>query len=147
MSDLSKEILKKVWMITPNETETEIITGVKITSKKDAFKASKKLLDIGIQHVIVTLGDKGSIYNSVKEKISFCVPKVKAIDSTAAGDVFNGYLCKLISEGDNIQNAIKLAHAAASLSVTIKGAQTSIPDFNKTINFYKKNKEKFKVEH
>ena len=147
MSDLSKEILKKVWMITPNETETEIITGVKITSKKDAFKASKKLLDMGVQHVIVTLGDKGSIYNSVKEKISFCVPKVKAIDSTAAGDIFNGYLCKLISEGDNIQNAIKLAHAAASLSVTIKGAQTSIPDFNKTINFYKKNKEKFKVEH
>ena len=102
---------------------------------------------MGVQHAIVTLGDKGSIYNSIKEKISFCVPKVKAIDSTAAGDVFNGYLCKLISEGDNIQNAIKLAHAAASLSVTIKGAQTSIPDFNKTINFYKKNKEKFKVEH
>ena len=89
MSNLSKKILKKVWMITPNETETEILTGVKITSKKDAFKASKKLLDMGIQHVIITLGDKGSIYNSVEEKISFCVPKVKDLDSTAAGDVFN----------------------------------------------------------
>ena len=76
--------------------------GEKITSKKDAFKASKKLLDMGIQHVIITLGDKGSIYNSVEEKISFCVPKVKALDSTAAGYVFNGYICKLISEGENI---------------------------------------------
>ena len=124
---LSDDLLKKIWMITPNETELEILTGVTITDEESVLIAANKILDQGVEHCIVTLGEKGSIWVSSSGSYRYKVPKVKALDSTAAGDVFNGYLAYGITKGFSFKKAISFSHAAASISVTIKGAQTSIP--------------------
>jgi len=137
---LSKVLLQKIWMITPNESEAEILTNVKVISEKSAINAAKKIVKQGVVHCIVTLGEKGSIWCYENSLYRFTIPKVNAIDSTAAGDVFNGYLAQGITEGKSLKDAILIAHAASCLSVTIKGAQTSIPSKKNTMSFLKKNK-------
>ena len=136
---LPDEVIKKIWMITPNELEAEFLTGISIIDKKSTLDAAKKIINKGVEHCIITRGRKGSIWLSDLGGYEFNVPVVNAIDSTAAGDVFNGYLANAISENLPIEKAIAQAHAAASLSVTIKGAQTSIPSKEETITFLKYN--------
>ena len=124
---LSKDLLKNISIITPNETEAELLVGFPITNEKDAESAAKILMELGIKIVIVSLGSKGAFVLSD----TFCgvVPafSVKAIDTTAAGDVFNGAIAVGLSEGKNIKDAVVFANAAAALSVTKMGAQTSAP--------------------
>ena len=136
---LSKTIFKKIWMITPNETELELLTGISISNEKSVLEAAKIILDQGVEHCLVTLGGKGSIWINSKGCTRFKVPKQNAVDSTAAGDVFNGYLAYGITKGFSIRDSILLSHAAATISVTVKGAQTSIPSMKKTQLFLKKN--------
>ncbi|MAC92124.1 MAG: ribokinase [Flavobacteriaceae bacterium] len=136
---LSKKIFKKIWMITPNETELELLTGISITNEKSVLEAAKIILSQGVEHCLVTLGEKGSIWINSKGCTRFKVPKQNAVDSTAAGDVFNGYLAYGITKGFSIRDSILLSHAAATISVTVKGAQTSIPSMKKTQLFLKKN--------
>ena len=137
--ELSKNILNKIWMITPNETELESLTGISITNEESIIKASKIIIDQGVEHCLVTLGEKGSIWINSKSCIRFKVPKQKAIDSTAAGDVFNGYLAYGITRGFSIRESILISHAAATISVTVKGAQPSIPTIKKAQFFLEKN--------
>ena len=134
---LPDHVIKKIWMITPNESETELLTGISVIDKKSTLEAGEKLINKGIEHCIITLGEKGSIWLSHQGGYEFKAPTVNAIDSTAAGDVFNGYLANAISENLPIDKAIAQAHAAASLSVTIKGAQTSIPTKEEATAFLK----------
>ncbi len=136
---LPDDIIEKIWMITPNESEAEILTGISVIDQKSTLQAAEKLINKGIDHCIITLGEKGSIWLSSQGGYKFKVPTVDAIDSTAAGDIFNGYLANAITEKIPIGNAIAQAHAAASLSVTIRGAQTSIPSKEDTIAFLKLN--------
>ena len=136
---LSKTIFKKIWMITPNETELELLTGISISNEKSVLEAAKIILDQGVEHCLVTLGGKGSIWINSNGCTRFKVPKQNAVDSTAAGDVFNGYLAYGITKGFSIRDSILLSHAAATISVTVKGAQTSIPSMKKTQLFLKKN--------
>jgi len=136
---LTPEKLSKIWMITPNESEAEILTGISVIDQHTALKAAQMILAQGVKHCIVTLGEKGSVWVSEKGAFHFKVPTVKANDTTAAGDVFNGYLAEGITRTLPIEKAIEIGHAAASLSVTVKGAQTSIPTIEKTRLFLKQN--------
>jgi len=124
---LSNSILKTVCILTPNETEAEILTGVKVTNIDTAKKAAQILLKKGVEIVIITLGANGAFIHtdSLSELIS--APEVKAVDTTAAGDTFNGALAVAVSEGFNISEAVQFANKAASIAVTRLGAQVSTP--------------------
>ena len=124
---LSAELLRRLYLITPNETEAEMISGVKITDESSACEAARVLSGMGVQNVIITLGSKGAlIYCDGKSEI---VPawKVEAVDTTAAGDVFNGALTVALSEGRDLKEAARFACKASAISVTRVGAQSSAP--------------------
>ncbi|HHA1296319.1 ribokinase [Enterobacter ludwigii] len=124
---LSDELLALVDIITPNETEAEKLTGVRVENDDDAARAARVLHDKGIGTVIITLGSRG-VWASVNGE-GRRVPgfKVKAIDTIAAGDTFNGALVTALLEGKRMDDAIRFAHAAAAIAVTRKGAQPSVP--------------------
>ena len=124
---LSDELLALVDIITPNETEAEKLTGIRVENDDDAARAAQALHDKGIGTVIITLGSRG-VWASVNGE-GRRVPgfKVKAIDTIAAGDTFNGALVTALLEGGSLDNAIRFAHAAAAIAVTRKGAQPSVP--------------------
>ena len=124
---LDTEYFKYLSMITPNETEAEILTGIKVTDLSTAKQAANDFHNKGILEVIITMGSKGAFYSNMDKQVLIPSPKVSAVDSTAAGDVFNGALCVAISEGQAIEEAIGFACKAASISVTRMGAQASAP--------------------
>ena len=136
-ANLPANLYKKIWLMTPNESEAEFLTGIKIIDKESAIEASKKLIHLGLTNCVITLGKKGSVWASKKNIYSFDIPKLDAVDTTAAGDVFNGYLAHYILEGKNLFYAITKAHVAACLSVKKRGAQTSIPSISDLSNFSK----------
>ena len=125
---LSKQLLENLYLITPNETEAELISGVKITDEQSTIEAAKKIADMGVDNVIITLGSKGAfVYSSdVSEFVS--AVKVKAIDTTAAGDIFNGALVVALAENNrSLIDAVRFACKASAISVTRIGAQSSAP--------------------
>lgn len=113
--------------ITPNETEAQSLTGIKVHDEKTARIAARKLLDMGVKNAVITLGAKGAyvMNNIISELIT--APLVTAIDATAAGDCFNGALAVALSENRNLKQSISLSSKAASIAVTRMGAQSSIP--------------------
>ncbi len=124
---LSDKFLKCVNIIIPNKTEAEMLSGIKIEDWQTARKAAEAIGDKGIENVIVTLGSKGAL---IKEGDTFhevSVEKIKAVDSTAAGDTFCGAFCVALSEGKSLLDATKFACKAAGISVTREGAMSSIP--------------------
>lgn len=124
---LSEDILKLPNLLTPNEVEAEILTGEVITDLSSAEKAGRRLLAQGGKNVIITLGEKGSLLVSKEETVHFPGYKISTVDTTAAGDAFNGALAVAIAEGFEIKAAIKFANAAGALSATKMGAQPSLP--------------------
>jgi ribokinase len=124
---LSDNLLKHTWLITPNETEAEAITGMTITDIPSVERASALLQERGVKNVIITLGQTGAFVKS--ENYTGLIPgvKVNPVDTTAAGDVFNGALAVAISEGNALNDAVIFANKAASISVTRMGAQASAP--------------------
>lgn len=125
--DLPDELFKKLYLITPNETEAELLTGIKVTDLISAEKAAKILINKGVNIVIITLGSKGAFLYSHEGFKLIAAPKVEAVDTTAAGDVFNGALAVAISEGFALEKAVEFANKAAAISVTRLGAQSSAP--------------------
>lgn len=125
--ELPDELLSLVDIITPNETEAEKLTGVRVENDEDAAKAAQVLHAKGIDTVIITLGSRG-VWASVKGE-GRRVPgfKVQAIDTIAAGDTFNGALMTALLENTPLADALRFAHAAAAIAVTRKGAQPSVP--------------------
>lgn len=124
---LPKDLYPLLYLITPNETEAEILTGIPVSDQVSAAKAAQKLLDLGVQHVIITLGAKGAFFKDRQTEFLVEAPIVTAVDTTAAGDVFNGALAVALSFGEDWPAAISKACKAASLSVTKMGAQASMP--------------------
>jgi len=124
---LSDDLLSCLYIITPNETEAEYLTGIKVHDFATAEKAATKLREKGVQNVIITMGGSGAyILSAAISKMIMVVP-VKAVDTTAAGDVFNGALSVAISEGVEMEDAVVFANKAAGISVTRMGAQASAP--------------------
>ena len=131
--ELPDKLLKKLSIITPNETEAEMLTGIRIRDFATAEMAAKKLRERGVQTVIITLGEQGALVLH-EDKCSLSPsPKVKAVDTTAAGDVFNGALAVALSESKSVADAVRFACNAASISVTRLGAQSSAPYKNELI--------------
>ena len=124
---LPDNLLKQIWLITPNEIEAETITGVTITDIPSAERAAALIQERGVKNVIITLGETGAFIKS--EDFTGLIPGVKVIpvDTTAAGDVFNGALAVAISERKELKDAVVFANIAASISVTRMGAQASAP--------------------
>jgi len=125
--DIPDTVLRDLFCITPNETEVEILTQVKVDSSDAADRAASVLLDKGVQNVIITLGPKGSFYKSLHDSFLIKATKVDAVDTTAAGDVYNGALAVAIAEGKDWADAIQFASSASAISVTRMGAQASAP--------------------
>ena len=142
--ELDDEIIKNSDLIIPNESELSVITGMKTDSQEEIKEAGKKLLNLGVKDLIITLGSKGSLFFN-KEICEFhSAYKVKAIDTTAAGDSFIGGLVRELDLNmKNIGEAIEFATKVSAIAVTKKGAQTSIPTIEEVSNFKGvKNEEK-----
>jgi len=126
-SEISKEFYNNIDFFTPNETEAEFYTGIKITNNQEAKQAADKLLNLGIKKVIITLGEKGLFYSDGKEEIYLKASDVKAIDTTGAGDAFNGGLAFGLSKGKSIKECLELANKVAGISTTKHGAGDAMP--------------------
>ncbi len=126
-SEITKEFYNNIDYFTPNETEAEFYTGIKITNEKEAKKAADKLVNLGIKKIIITLGEKGLFYSDGKEEIYLKSIPVKAIDTTGAGDAFNGGLAFGLSKKKSIKECLELANKLAGLSTTKLGAGDAMP--------------------
>ncbi|SNZ20199.1 ribokinase [Cohaesibacter gelatinilyticus] len=124
---LSEDILGHIDIITPNETETEILTGIRPRNREEAAQAARLLRERGVSIAIIKLGAKGVYFQSSHEE-AFVEPfKVSSIDSVAAGDCFNGGLAFALDEGMPLVEAVTFASACGALSTTKKGASASAP--------------------
>jgi ribokinase len=124
---LPAEIYPYIHVLTPNETETAYLTGILPVDEPSARSAAEKLVSLGVELVIITMGAAGAYLFSKNRQQVIPAPKIKAVDSTAAGDTFNGGLAVALAEGMDLEAAINFANQAAALSVTKMGAQASIP--------------------
>jgi ribokinase len=124
---LTEDILSLIDILTPNEVEAEMLTGLTVADVRDALAAAHRLLDGGVRHVVVTLGEKGSVWVTGGKEQFFPPCRVTPVDSTAAGDAFNGALACALAEGREMGDAIRFANAAGALTVTRRGAQSALP--------------------
>jgi len=124
---LPRKLLRNIAVLTPNESEAESLTGIRVTDDASAARAARRLHEQGVETVIITLGSRGAYVSShsVTERIAGL--KVKAVDTTGAGDVFNGALAVALAEGRALRQAVRFANVAAARSVTRRGAQPSAP--------------------
>ncbi|HHS9477843.1 TPA: ribokinase [Raoultella ornithinolytica] len=125
--DLPDELLSLIDIITPNETEAEKLTGIRVENDDDAAKAARVLHEKGIGIVMITLGSRGVWVSHDGQGRRVPGFKVQAVDTIAAGDTFNGAFVTALLEGTALDEAIRFAHAAAAIAVTRKGAQPSVP--------------------
>ena len=133
--ELGPELLRLVDVLTPNETEAQILTGIEVTDEESARAASMNLLERGIKAVILTLGGKGFLLADNEETRYVSAQKVDAVDSTAAGDAFTGSLAVGIAENKALLDAALFANYVAALSVTKMGAQSSMPTLQEVKSF------------
>lgn len=131
---LSNELLKSIYILTPNETEAELLTGIKVTDEQSALKAARYLHDKGVEIVIITMGAAGAFLLAEGNHEIISAPKVEPVDTTAAGDTFNGALVVALSEGKTIRESIAFANKVAAISVTRIGAQSSVPYRHEILN-------------
>ncbi len=124
---LPDELLKHISIITPNEKEAAMLTGISVTDIPSAEETAVYLHEKGIETVIITMGAKGALLFHENEFSLIEAPIVKAVDTTAAGDVFNGALAVALAEGKSMKDAVSFACHAASIAVTRLGAQASAP--------------------
>ena len=136
---LSEQLLKNLYLITPNETEAELITGIPVRDERSAEQAARTIHRAGVRHVIVTLGKKGALLCEGGRCEVIPAYRVEAVDTTAAGDVFNAGLVVALSEGRNLTDAVRFGAKAAAISVTRMGAQASAPYRSETDAFYGSN--------
>lgn len=137
--DVPQGFFNGVDFITPNETEAEQYTGVKVETIEDCRKAAKCFFDMGVKNVIITLGSRGAFFASNDEEILVPSIKVKAVETTGAGDAFNGGFATAIAEGKDVRYALAFGTCTAALSVTRNGAAASMPYREEILKLLKEN--------
>ncbi len=136
---ISKDALKKVDYLTPNETELSFFSGQQTDTVEEIIKASKQLLLEGVKNLVVTLGNKGALIANASGVKVVEGYKVKAVDTVAAGDSFNGALAVALTEGKSLEEAVKFANAMGALTVQSKGAIPSLKTRRELEEFIKAN--------
>jgi len=134
---LDADLMKMIDILKPNEVEAQMLSGVVVKDEASAKVAAQKLLDKGAKSVILTLGEKGCLIAADGKMEFVAAKKVKAVDSTAAGDAFTGALAVGLTEGKSLTEAVNLASHVAALSVTKRGAQVSMPTRKEVKTFMK----------
>lgn len=124
---LGHDLLECVYILTPNKTEASMISGIEVTDMDSAKQAAQLICSKGCQNVVITMGSMGALICKGGEFSVVAARKVQTVDTTAAGDVFNGALAVAVSEGKELEEAVDFACEAAAISVTRLGAQASIP--------------------
>lgn len=124
---LPTSLFPYLYAITPNETEAEILTGIPVMDEPSAVAAAKVLHSLGVPRVIITLGARGALVSQPTGTVLLPAPVVQAVDTTAAGDVFNGALAVALAENRDLIESVRFAIRAAAISVTRLGAQASAP--------------------
>jgi ribokinase len=132
--------LSLVDYLVPNEWEAQFLTGLKMNRREDIQKMAKKLLDMGIKNVVMTLGPRGLFFKSRTEEIWMNASRVRVVDTTAAGDAFMGGLACGLSENKSIREVLRLANGAGALATTKMGAQPSLPT-RKEVEFFLSKKQ------
>lgn len=125
--ELPEELFKYVYLMTPNQTESEFYTGIHVDDEASAARAAEALRAMGVGNVLMTMGSKGSMAFTAEGEFFTPACKVEAVDATAAGDTFCGALAVALVEGKNLKEAAAFATAASALTVQKMGAQESIP--------------------
>ena len=125
--ELPDDFLAQVDILTPNEVETESLSGVRASTTTDAERAAKVLLDRGLSAVILTLGERGTLLLTPNLTQQVPAYSVEVVDTTAAGDAFCGALATALARGENLVDAVAFANAAGALAVTVLGAAPSMP--------------------
>ena len=124
---LPSTILSLVDFIVPNESEAQVLTGVKIKGERDIRRIARKLLEMGTKNVVITLGPNGLFFNNSTEEIRMKAFEVKVVDTTAAGDAFMGAFACGVYEDHPIREVLRIANGAGALATTRLGAQPSLP--------------------
>lgn len=124
---LSEELLKNLYLITPNRSEASRLTGINVKDVHSAQQAAQVLYDMGVKNVIITLGKEGSLVYDGAMFMRIEATKVEAVDTTAAGDTYNGVLASALSEGRSVIDSANEASVASAISVTRMGAQPAAP--------------------
>lgn len=132
--ELPNSLFQYLDVITPNENEAEMLSGIKVNDIESAKLAAKAIQDKGVKNVIITLGKKGALVLSNNQFTPIAAEIVEAVDTTAAGDVFNGALSVALAEGQNLVAATAFACKASAIAVTRLGAQSSAPYRNEILN-------------
>ncbi|WP_028855161.1 ribokinase [Psychrilyobacter atlanticus] len=133
--NLSVDIIKNVDYLVPNETELELLSGMPTGSEEEVLVASKKLMDMGVKNLIVTMGKNGSIFVGEDKVVKVGIHKVKAVDPTAAGDSFIGGVIRMLAEGKKIEEAMEFGARVGAITVTKEGAQSSLPTWDEVVNY------------
>jgi len=134
---LAEEYFPLIDLFTPNETEAGTYAGMCVESDWEVQEAAQRLLKKGIRQVIITLGKRGCYYTNGTESFYQASFPVEAVDTTGAGDAFNGALAASLSRGEEIREAVRFATAFSALSVTKPGAAGSMPTYNESVSFLK----------
>ena len=133
---LDRALLAKIKYLIPNETEASLLSGVQVADAETAGAAARRLVDDGVEQVLITLGDKG-VVSSLEDRATSSVPAipVPVVGTTGAGDTFVGSLAVELASGRSVREAVQYAQYAAALKVTKLGAQTSIPRRDEVVAF------------
>jgi ribokinase len=137
-NEISQEIIGKVDLLVPNETEASLLTGIEVTDKETAAQAGGRLLAQGVKTVIITLGKEGAKMVTDEGVTHIAAHDVEAIDTTAAGDAFVGGLATALVDNLPLPEAVKYGCSTGTLATTKLGAQTSLPDKEEVDAFYQR---------
>jgi ribokinase len=136
---IPEELFAGIDYITPNETEAEYFTGIPVTTKFDAEKAAAKFISFGVKNVVITLGKNGVFYSNGTSFLSVPGIVVDSVDTTGAGDAFNGGFSTAIAEGHDLETSLKFANCVGALSTTRRGSAVAMPRRCEIINFLKQH--------
>lgn len=135
---LPEGLYRNIFALTPNEVEASALTGIEAKDKENLGKIASKILDLGIENVVITLGSKGAFLSNRKGSLFVPAYRVKALDTTGAGDAFNAALAVAVAEDSTIEDAVRFANLVAACKVTRLGAQEGLPTRDEVEAFKKK---------